>query len=44
MNPPMTPSMSAITTSNGSAMIPASSRGATRYFIGLVDRVDSASI
>ena len=44
MNPPITPRTSAITTSSGSAMIPASSRGATRYFIGLVDSVDSASI
>ena len=39
MNPPSTPRMSATTTSSGSAMIPASSRGATRYFIGLVDSV-----
>ena len=44
MKPPSTPSMSATTTSNGSATMPASRRGATRYFIGLVDRVDSASI
>ncbi len=36
--------MSATTTSSGSASMPASSRGATRYFIGLVDSVASASI
>ena len=44
MNPPSTPRISATTTSIGSATMPASSRGATRYFIGLVDSVDSASI
>ena len=44
MKPPITPRMSATTTSSGSAMMPASRRGATRYFIGLVDSVDSASI
>ena len=42
--PPATPSMSATATSIGSDRIPASSRGATRYFIGLVDKVVSASI
>ena len=42
--PPITPRMFATTTSNGSAMVPARMRGATRYFIGLVDSVFSASI
>ncbi len=36
--------MSATTTSTGSAMMPARRRGTTRYLIGLVDSVESASI
>ena len=43
MKPPSTPRMSATITSSGSATSPASRRGATRYFIGLVDSVVSAS-
>ena len=43
-NPPSTPRMSATSTSSGNAMVPASRRGATRYFIGLVDSVLRASI
>ncbi len=36
--------MSAISTRQGSATMPARMRGATRYLKGLVDSVDSASI
>ena len=36
--------MSPISTSTGSASVAASTRGSTRYFIGLVDSVVSASI
>ncbi len=44
MKPPITPNTSATTTSSGRAISPASNRGATRYFIGLVESVLSASI
>ena len=44
MKPPSTPRMSATTTSSGSASSPPSRRGVTRYFIGLVESVVSASI
>ncbi len=43
-NPPATPSTSATSTSSGKASSPASRRGATRYFIGSVPSVRSASI